>query len=222
MQIIWSPTMFQFLKQQLNSLKKRKTKFLIGFNLWSAGCNRWLGWQWATTMSTLVKRPKETMKFGTFWPKCSPRFSTTIFNSTNTQCVSIVSTCPTPSARSIFISVARWQFIRWTNKTFWCRFCSFGLCDASSEMRQGPSKKIFSTSGNHNCCAIWHRGGRDVRKWCDNKMGQGDIQVNLIDNHGDWVMVITQKSQKSLPEWNKEMRNNFKAWGDPYKCISTD
>ena len=26
----------------------------------------------------------------------------------------------------------------------------------------------------------------------------------------------------SFPHWNREMRGNFKAWGDPYKCVSTD
>ena len=40
-------------------------------------------------------------------------------------------------------------------------------------------------------------------------------------------MVLRRKSKQKLPKtsfphWNREMRGNFKAWGDPYKCISTD
>ena len=57
--------------------------------------------------------------------------------------------------------------------------------------------------------------------------GQENIQVNFIEEQGDWVMVLRRKSKQKLPKttflyWNKEMRGNFKAWGDPYKCISTD
>ena len=56
---------------------------------------------------------------------------------------------------------------------------------------------------------------------------QENIQVNFIKEQDDWVMVLRQKSKQKLPKttfphWNKEMRGNFKAWGDPYKCILTN
>ena len=57
--------------------------------------------------------------------------------------------------------------------------------------------------------------------------GQENIQVNFIEEQGDWVMVLRQKSKPkppktTFPHWNREIRGNFKAWGDPYKYISTD
>ena len=66
------------------------------------------------------------------------------------------------------------------------------------------------------------QGGGNVTSSDQSSQQNADVQVSMIEDQGDWVMVVKKRKNKHLQKWTKAQNKNFSLFGDTYKTILCD
>jgi len=58
------------------------------------------------------------------------------------------------------------------------------------------------------------QGGGNVTSSDQSSAQNADVQVSMIEDQGDWVMVVKKRKTKQLQKWTKTQNKNFSLFGD--------